>query len=139
MQLPSSPSSPGVLVRPETGLTDPLDYDRYPAGSRVDVWWPGERQWFTAKVTETRTEVHTVKRTKVLCREIFCVYELDDHEQWHSLHNNKVRLCSSTHENDAEGVHTPHLSLTLKPPLTIPRATQPPLTELKISDHHCPN
>jgi hypothetical protein len=96
MQLPSSPSSEGVLVRPKTCLDDDLAYDRYPTGSRVKVYWPGEKQWYIAAVTSTRTEIHRVRKAQVKCREIYCVYELDGHEQWHSLHNNKVQAADTT-------------------------------------------
>ena len=96
MQLPSSPSSEGVLVRPKTCLDDDLAYDRYPTGSRVKVYWPGEKQWYIAAVTSTRTEIHKVRKVQVKCREIYCVYELDGHEQWHSLHNNKVQAAVTT-------------------------------------------
>ena len=102
MQHPSCHELPTVLVDPKTVPTVDLAHDRYPTGSRVDIYWPGERQWFTAQVTDTRTEVHTVKREKVLCREIYCVYELDDHEQWHSLHNNKVREAKTVTETDPD-------------------------------------
>ena len=36
------------------------DTDRYPTGSRVDVWWPGDEEWYTASVLKTRTEPHTI-------------------------------------------------------------------------------
>ena len=65
--------------------------DLFPAGSRVDVWWPGDRAWYEADVVETRTEPHKIKGTRVLAREIFCRYRLDGVEKWHSLHNNRVR------------------------------------------------
>lgn len=73
--------------------------DRFPVGTRVDVWWPGDRAWFQATVRETRTAVHTVKKRKVICREIRCYYDLDAHAQWHSVHNNKIR-----HAATAQGV-----------------------------------
>ena len=70
-----------------------MDTDRYPTGSRVDVWWPGDEEWYTASVLKTRTESHTIEGTKALCREIFCDYDLDGHMQWHSLHDDDVREC----------------------------------------------
>ena len=30
-----------------------MDVDRYPTGSRVDVWWPGDEEWYTATVLKT--------------------------------------------------------------------------------------
>ena len=62
-----------------------MDTDRYPTGSRVDVWWPGDKEWYTASVLKTRTVPHTIDGTKALCREIFCYYDLDGHMQWHAL------------------------------------------------------
>ena len=47
-----------------------MDVDRYPTGSRVDVWWPGDEEWYTATVLKTRTEPHTIDGTKARCREI---------------------------------------------------------------------
>ena len=70
---------------------DTPDCNPFPTGSFVEVWWPGDRQWYAAKVKDTRIELHKVKGAKVPCHEVYCVYELDDHEQWHSLHNNKIR------------------------------------------------
>ena len=66
-------------------------HNPFPTGSYVEVWWPGERQWYAAHVADTRIELHKVMGTKVPFHEVFCHYELDSHEQWHSLHNNKVR------------------------------------------------
>ena len=71
--------------------SDDVSIDRFPIGSRVEVYWIYEKTWYSAVVTDTRTEHHTVRHKRTLCREIRCVYELDSHEQWHSLHNNKVR------------------------------------------------
>ena len=70
---------------------DAPDYNPFPTGSSILVWWPGDKMWYGAKVTDTRIELHKVKGAKVPCHEVYCVYELDYHEQWHSLHNNKIR------------------------------------------------
>ena len=43
-----------------------------------------------AAVTDTRIKLHKVKTAQTECREIFCVYELDGHEQWHSLRSTVV-------------------------------------------------
>ena len=67
------------------------DYNPFPAGSRVEVWWASDKMWYSAKVSDTRIELHKTRGAKVPCHEVYCVYELDDHEQWHSLHNNKIR------------------------------------------------
>ena len=72
----------------------------FPKGSRVEVWWTGERQWYIATVTDTRLEPHRVKGKDVLCHELHCQYVLDGLEQWHSLHNNRVRHFVSK-SNDA--------------------------------------
>jgi hypothetical protein len=70
---------------------DAPDYNPFPTGSSVDVLWTGEKIWYAANVTDTRMALHKIKGAKVPCREVYCVYELDNHEQWHSLHNNKIR------------------------------------------------
>jgi hypothetical protein len=75
----------------ETVEMDAPGFNPFPTGSHVEVWWAGDRQWYAAKVTDTRIELHKVKGAKVPCHEVHCVYELDGHEQWHSLHNNKMR------------------------------------------------
>ena len=92
MQLSSSASS-------ETA-DGGYECDLFPAGSRVDVWWPGDRAWYEADVIETRTEPHKIKGSRVLAREIFCRYLLDGVEKWHSLHNNRVRARTMMAERD---------------------------------------
>ena len=67
----------------------------YPCGSRIEIWWAGDRAWYAAHVTCERIEMHTLKGVKTRCYEILCHYELDDLTQWHSLHNNKVRMASN--------------------------------------------
>ena len=70
---------------------DAPDFNPFPTGARVDVWWTGYKEWYTALVTDTRIELHKIKGALVPGHEIYCHYEVDDHEQWHSLHNNKIR------------------------------------------------
>ena len=84
-----------------------MDADRYPAGSRVDVWWPGDEKWYAAMVLKTRAMPHTIDGGQTLCREIFCDYDLDGHMQWHSLHNNDVRACTSPHPAEESDVADP--------------------------------
>lgn len=86
---------PSQLPPDESDIDDP-----FPAGSRIDVWWPGESRWFTATVLTTRTAWHSVRRVKTLCRELYCDYDLDGHMQWHSIHNNKIR---QTVEGESHG------------------------------------
>ena len=74
---------------------DPMDTDRYPTGSRVDVWWPDDEEWYAATVLKTRTMSHTVDGAETLCHEIFFDYDLDGDTQWHSLHNHDVRVCTT--------------------------------------------
>ena len=75
----------------ETVGMNASDYNPFPTGSRVEIWWPGDKMWYIARVTDTRIEMHKVKGAIVPGHEVYCLYELDDHEQWHSLHNNKIR------------------------------------------------
>ena len=70
MQVPSSGNSVlensggrYILLACETVA---MKVDRYPTGSRVDVWWPGDEEWYTASVLKTRTEPHTIDGTKAL-------------------------------------------------------------------------
>ena len=108
MQLSSSASSETA-----DGSYTGYDSDIFPAGSRVDVWWPGDRAWYEADVIETRTEPHKIKGSRVLAREIFCRYLLDGVQKWHSLHNNRVRARTMMAEHDVfhpdSGVQRPHM------------------------------
>ncbi|MDC0525364.1 hypothetical protein OAO87_00100 [bacterium] len=77
--------------------------DPFPTGSRVEVWWNGDKAFYRATVLKTRTNVHKIQGIQTLCREIYCDYDLDGHMQWHSLHNNRVRTGSaSTYRNTRE-------------------------------------
>ena len=82
-----------------------MDADRFPTGSRVEVYWPGDEEWFAAAVLKTRTMSHNIDGAQTLCREIFCYYDLDLHMQWHSLHEDDVRTCSTTSPADESGIH----------------------------------
>lgn len=102
MQVPSSPSSLERLRK--NGC---MDADRFPTGSRVEVYWPGDEEWFAAAVLKTRTMSHNIDGAQTLCREIFCYYDLDLHMQWHSLHEDDVRTCSTTSPADESGIPDP--------------------------------
>jgi len=99
MQVPSS-AELGVTyflhLRNETVDMDAPDCNPFPNGSRVEVWWPGDWQWYVARVVDTRIELHKIKGAQVPCHEVYCHYELDNHKQWHSLHNNKLRMAKLT-------------------------------------------
>lgn len=58
----------------------------------MDVWWKGEKEWFTAKVIKEREEWHT--KEKEFGTEILCRYILDNVEEWHALYNNKIRVAT---------------------------------------------
>ena len=68
-----------------------MDADRYPVGSRVDVYWADDEEYYAATVLKTRTVSHTITGAKTLCREILCFYDFDQDIQWHSLHDRDVR------------------------------------------------
>ena len=84
---PEPPAEPGTSAAVEPDSCP----DLFPIGTHVDVWWYGEKQWYSAWVIETRIESHVISKKKCWCREILCRYDLDGVEQWHSLHNNKIR------------------------------------------------
>ena len=86
----------------ESGIDDP-----FPIGSRAEVWWSGESRWFIATVLTTRAVWHSIKRVRTLCREIFCYYPLDDHMQWHSLHNNKIRTVEGETQGTSRFIEQP--------------------------------
>ena len=78
------------------------DEDSFPVGSIIEVYWPGEKLWYTADVLETRAQRH---------REIYCKYRLDGHLCWHSLHNNKIRMAGDIKSvkkvvcQNSDGIH----------------------------------
>ena len=76
---------------PSTATEDDDVEDIYPRDTKVDVWWPGDRQWYSGTVLTTRVMKHGAKGRKTRDREIYVDYLLDGHMQYHSLHNNKVR------------------------------------------------
>ena len=84
-----------------------MDFDRYPTGSRVDVYWCDVEEWYAATVLKTRTESHTIAGAKTLCREILCFYDFDGDIQWHSLHNRDVRACTTPAPADESGIADP--------------------------------
>ena len=49
-----------------------MDVNRYPTGSRVDVYWCDVEEWYAATVLKTRTVSHTIAGAKTLCRKILC-------------------------------------------------------------------
>ena len=83
-----------------------MDADRYPTGSRVDVYWCDD-EWYAATVLKTRTVSHTIAGAKTLCREILCFYDFDGDIQWHSLHDRDVRACTTPALADESGVAAP--------------------------------
>jgi hypothetical protein len=84
-----------------------MDVDRYPTGSRVDVYWCDVEEWYAATVLKTRTVSHTIAGAKTLCREILCFYDYDGEILWHSLHNRDVRACTTQPPADESGIAEP--------------------------------
>lgn len=80
--------------------------DPFPAGSRVEVWWKGDKAFYRATVLTTRTNCHKIQGIQTMCREVYCDYDLDGHMQWHSLHNNYVR----TSRTEAQQTGTRHVA-----------------------------
>ena len=85
-----------------------MDADRYPTGSRVEMYWSKEKEWYAATVLKTRSESHVVDGAKTLCREILCDYDIGDRLQWHSMHVSHVRPCSTPVQADKSGLSDPH-------------------------------
>ena len=84
-----------------------MDTDRYPTGSRVDVWWADDEEWYAATVLKTRTMTHTIAGAQTLCREIMCIYDFDGDIQWHSLHDRDVRVGTTPAPADESGIADP--------------------------------
>lgn len=72
-----------------------MEADRFPAGSRVDVYCASKKDWLAATVLKTRVEQHVVDGSKTPCRAIFCEYDAGDLIRWHSMHDTSVRKSSS--------------------------------------------
>lgn len=59
---------------PDCNPMDAPDCNPFPNGSRVEVWWPGDRQWYVARVADTRIELHKIKGAQVPCHEVYCQF-----------------------------------------------------------------
>lgn len=93
MQIASSESSGGEPLLLAT-IDTAHDADVYPVGSRVEIYWKGDEEWYAATVLKTRVTTKTVSKARVPCREILCHYDLDGVIQWYSLHNTTIRETS---------------------------------------------
>jgi hypothetical protein len=92
MQVLSSGELGGVVTSELPHETVAMDTDRYPTGSRVDVWWAGDKEWYTASVLKTRTEPHTIDGTKALCRPCVTTVHLTEVELAHRDECVKVQV-----------------------------------------------
>ena len=88
--LPADPNAPPATV------------DLHPAGSRVEVYWPPMRTWFSAAVLRTRVTKASVAGVSMPRREIKVKYDVDGVEAWHALNNNTVRRETTTAIEKAE-------------------------------------
>ena len=122
----TSSSPPAVET---SGVDDP-----FPRGSRVEVWWKGDKAFYRATVLTTRTSWHKIQGVQTLCREIYCDYDLDAHMQWHSLHNNYIRT-SLTDAQQTGMRHVPSGSLKLRSVREFQHQyVRPPITHKWVRD-----
>ena len=92
------------------------DEDSFPVGSVIEIYWPGDKLWYTADVLKTRVKGH---------REIYCEYRLDGHLCWHSLHNNKIRMAGDM--NSIKVAHTRIVLSEFRYGICIMATATPPL------------
>ena len=80
----SAPTAPDSVQLPP----DPIDL--YPAGTTVQVYWEGEKKWYTGNITKTDVWRGPNGLSKQPRRQIHISYD-DGVDKVHSLHNTKVR------------------------------------------------
>ena len=80
----SAPTAPDSVQLPP----DPIDL--YPAGTTVQVYWEGEKKWYTGNITKTDVWRGPNGQSKQPRRQIHISYD-DGVDKVHSLHNTKVR------------------------------------------------
>ena len=64
--------------------------DPYPSGTTVQVYWEGEKKWYTGNITKTDVWRGPNGLSKQPRRQIHISYD-DGVDKVHSLHNTKVR------------------------------------------------
>jgi hypothetical protein len=72
--------------------------DVYPAGTRVEVWWPDDAEWYAGRVIETRVE-HYRKHGR--CREVGILYD-DAIFKWHTVFDHAIRVLDAAERPAAE-------------------------------------
>ena len=85
----SSGSSGGESLRDASPDGAPCPHS-FPVGSRVDVWFPEDEEWFSASVLK-KEKVSQSSRGSILCD-----YDLDGVIEWVALDDSEVRESSST-------------------------------------------
>ena len=80
--------------------------DPYPAGTTVQVYWEGDKKWYTGNITKTDVWRGPNGQSKQPRRQIHISYE-DGIDKVHSLHNTKVRtVVANEAETGVEEVST---------------------------------
>ena len=94
MQMASSTSSGGEEKEtlPLATSGDAPDDVEFPVGSRVDVWFPKDEEWFSASVLKS-----DFQKRKVAPRgAILCDYDTDGVIEWVLLHETEVRTSTTS-------------------------------------------
>ena len=79
---------------------EPATDDLFPIGTRVEVWWYLDKQWYAGVVLDSKVRKGKVHGKSISRREIMVRYDSDDQRLWHALCSNSVREAKNE-ENDA--------------------------------------
>ena len=77
--------------KPTQASGPPATADLWPVGSRVEVYWYIDAEWYVGTVIGSRVKREMLAGVPTPVREIQVRYDMDAKELWHALHNNQVR------------------------------------------------
>ena len=85
-----SEAATSTSTAPDSVELPPDPTDPYPSGTTVQVYWEGEKKWYTGNITKTDVWRGPNGLSKQPRRQIHISYD-DGVDKVHSLHNTKVR------------------------------------------------
>ena len=74
---------------------EPATDDLWPVGSRVEIYWTGEREWYIGTVTKSFVRRSLLAGRRVPLREIEVRYDFDNQKLTHKLNGTMIRSESS--------------------------------------------
>ena len=101
-----SEAATSTSTAPDSVELPPDPTDPYPSGTTVQVYWEGEKKWYTGNITKTDVWRGPNGLSKQPRRQIHILYD-DGVDKVHSLHNTKVRVVApSEAETGVEEIST---------------------------------